>query len=298
MLFQHFGQSIKYLQQGHLPNRSGSGKTVAPAAELAKNFPHVHLGDTGAADKKDSLPHARGDDQGIEIFHVPEFMGKHRQIADEVIDAGVCNGNLSAVDGDGFKRAEQLVQQFNLLGRQLLDQGFRDKVEVGTVAEKEGRGVVIADGGGIEGQTAGILIKSEHHDCGFLRRGGDPLIAEDFCKKGDGRPNRFNMLLRPGNAGFARMMIVNVNFDTAFNEFGQRTDTLRLANIDKDQATDGREIKIAQPQKIIAVGAAATKKFPHAALLGARKYHLPPPDKAGAPPPSPQGNRNRHSDAW
>ncbi len=167
---------------------------MAAAAELGQYLADMHLRDARTADHEDAALHAHRQDEHVEVLHVLELVGENGDIADIVSGGGMGDAHVDAVDIDRLHRVDELFEQCHLVAGQLLDQGVGDGIEVGAATEQEGARLVVAAGGGVEEQAAGVLVEAEHHDRRLFGARFDAALHEEVAENGHRRTDRFDHL--------------------------------------------------------------------------------------------------------
>ncbi len=119
---------------------------MATAAELGENRPHGDLRQARTPDDENPLLHAHSDDQGRKILHIPELVGEHRQVADKAVDGGMGQGHVDAADVEHGAGIDQLVEQGNLFGGEILLEIIGNQVEIGAMFPQIGGGLEVAHG--------------------------------------------------------------------------------------------------------------------------------------------------------
>ena len=142
--------------------------------------------------------------------------------------------------------------------------------------EKIGGGLIIPDRGRMEGQTAGILVETEHHHSRFVCGDLYLLLHEEMGHDRNGRPDRFDNLQRAFQAALLdRVMIVNMDIDTgALGHGGEWTDPRSLANINEDQAGHSIKVDVAGSFEAEGILGAVEEEFAQTALLTAGEDHF------------------------
>ena len=91
---------------------------------------------------------------------------------------------MGAVHRGCFEGFQQHVEQFHLLGGQILGDEIRDDVQPRPLPQQPGCGKEIVTRGGREQQPAGILIDAEHHQRGLFMGKCHTVVHEDSSQDG------------------------------------------------------------------------------------------------------------------
>jgi len=236
---------------------------VTSPPELTQDLPHIHFGDAGTPHHEHAIPHAYRHDQGVVVLHLLEFVRQCCQVADILIGGGMGQHHHDPIDIDGPAILDQLVEQGDLTGGQLLGEKIRHHVEVGAMAQEERRRLVVPLAGRAVEQAAGILIEAEHHQCGLIRGGNDPLLLEQVTEDGDGGADRLYHLPF-GVQGVVRFRVMVVDMDHhpgAASHLAEGADAVGLADIHQDQPGNRLQVDVAQAAKAVGVDGALDKEF-------------------------------------
>ena len=275
MALQHPGETFQDLQQGQITDTGRRRRSMATAAEFGQDLAGIDFRPPRTGHQEDAAFHAHRHQQGIEVLDIAQLVGQRRDVADEIVDRRMGDADIDAVDVEHAAIGQQVVEQMNLVGGQFLGQHRGDDIQVGAVLEQKGRRLVIGGRGGGEGQAAGILVESEHHHGGFVGVGDHAAFHEQLGENGDGRtdgPDVFDFAVQIGGA--VRMVIVDMEGDAGtVRQLVQRTDAVRLADIDQDQAVDLVEVDIAQLLEVEGILRAFQEKLAQRPLLPAGKDH-------------------------
>ena len=106
-------------REPRLAHRRRGRRRVPAAAEAGGDRAGVDRADAAAPDHVDPRAHAHRDENGAEVLHLAELAGEDREIADVAGARGRGHPDLDAPDRVPAQRAQQVVEQQHLLGRQV-----------------------------------------------------------------------------------------------------------------------------------------------------------------------------------
>ena len=216
------------LGEGHVPEGGGGGGRMPPAAETAGDDADIDLGDAAAGDQVDAIRHRDQGEEGVEVLHVHETAGDQGEIVDIGRQGKGDHDHRNPLNDILCRRLHQVVEEFDLQGRQVVGDELGDDVELGPFLKEPGGGDEVGRGGGQVGQGPRVLIDAETKDGRLLGGDGDLLPAQLFDEDGGRRADILDDLdLSLQVSGAGRMMIVEVQPDPGVGETdGERAEPL------------------------------------------------------------------------
>ena len=270
---EDLAQFFLHLGQGRIFDGGGGGVAVPSAPQLGQDLGHIHFGQAAPPHHEDPVFHLGQGEEDLDVLHIHEAVGHHREIRHVFRGGGPGHDHLDAPHVEAGGVFQEVVEEGHLLGVQLPGDNLGDHVEVGPLAEEKAAGFKILGRGGRKGKGTRILENPQGHDGGLRGGQGEAPLPDDAGENGRGGADLLHDLQAAVHIFVGiRVVVVDVDVHQAGGgHFGKFADAGRLAGVHQDEAFDLIQGHLLHPGEIHEIKAGADEKVPEVALLGAGK---------------------------
>ena len=217
------------------------------AAELPHHRGRIHLRLPAAAHQHHPVPHLADGEEDAHPLHVAQFVHEERQVPHVLLPPRLGDHHLDPADRVRPGPLEQVVEQGDLPGGQVLGEDVGHLGELRPAGEQVRRGEVVVHRGRREAERARVLVDPEHHHRRLVRRDGDPPLLEDLDEDRRGRadaPDHLEVALHVGV--LVGMVVVDVDRNArAADQLPEDPDAGAAADVDQDEAGHLVEVDLA-----------------------------------------------------
>ena len=103
---------------------------MPPSAQFAEDLPHIDFRNPAPGNQVDPAPHPHYQKKGLEVFHIPHHMSQDRDVSHIMVQGGMSNGNLYAVQAGGLERLQQAIEERYLFRGEFLGNEVGDRIQV------------------------------------------------------------------------------------------------------------------------------------------------------------------------